>query len=182
MRSNDVQEDLADGIELGQIPPPSPDGSVQMPPMRPERPPHPRLCEFGPCRNYHTFEIQLDAADPHAERGPDGGLLEHARSFHTEVHHYCYPTAGVEMKLGSLPILKCNRYEPRAKDGSFVPVGDLFRFYTKEPEGVRYTSELAAWNQARAEELAAARQRELQAADDLAAMPTPSSTAKDPTP
>src|SRR5262245_21225174 len=112
MRSNDVQDELAEGFEPTALPPVSPDGGLELPPMReaPRQPP--RLCEAGPCRNYHTFKIQLDAQKPMAVGGQDGELEAPEATDHAETHHYCYPAVGIESKLGSLPVIQCNRWSP----------------------------------------------------------------------
>lgn len=111
-----VQDSLADGFEPGPLPPMGPDGAPEIPPLR-----HlpvleaPRLCEAGPCVNYHRFSMQLDAARPIADRLEEGGVLAGEAppaAFHSETQHYCYPSPGVEMELGSLPVLECNRWEP----------------------------------------------------------------------
>jgi hypothetical protein len=108
MRHNDAQESLADSVELATLPPIGADGHPQLAPNAPTPPEPPRLCEFGPCRNYHTFRIQLDAAQP---LDPEA----HGRVTHAERHHYCYPTPGVETNLGSLPVLECNRWVPTSR-------------------------------------------------------------------
>ena len=61
MRRNDVQDELQEGFEIGPLPAVGPDGAPDIPPLRDIPPPRPRLCEAGPCRNYHQFVIQLDA-------------------------------------------------------------------------------------------------------------------------
>lgn len=131
MRHNDAQESLQDGFEVGPLPNMGADGSPQLEPVRAAPPDSPRLCAAGPCRNYHTFQIQLDAQNP-----IDPG--KHGRVYHTEQHHYCYPTAGVETNLGSLPVLSCNRW---------VPITALFR--TKRRIRARFERELGDWRAAR---------------------------------
>lgn len=160
MRSNDIQDDLADGFEVAGVPPVGPDGALKMPPMRPSVPPPPRLCEQGPCVHYHQFTIQLDAEQARAAAvagpGPSHGALIGAggQGFHTETHHYCYPTPGVESRLGSLPIIKCNRWTPKGDDelADDAARGDGFLLSS---EGKRYLAEQAAWHAARAAEQAA---------------------------
>lgn len=114
MRSSDVRDDLADGIDAAPLPPMGPDGGPLLLPTRPAPPLPPRLCEAGPCARYHRLEIQMDAQNPMAEM-VDGKLVQHARVFHTTTHHYCYPDVGIETNLGSLPVLACNRWAPVKK-------------------------------------------------------------------
>lgn len=130
MRHIDTQESLQDGIETGPLPAMGPDGSPLLEPARDLPPDPPRLCAYGPCRNYHTFKIQLDAQNP-------ADVALHGRAFHTEQHHYCYPTVGVETNLGSLPVLECSRWTP--------PFA-LFR--TKRGLRSDFDRELAEWREA----------------------------------
>jgi hypothetical protein len=160
MRSNDIQDDLADGIELAQVPPVGPGGALKMPPMRPAVPPPPRLCEQGPCVHYHQFSIQLDAEQARAAAvaGPGdghGALVGRAgETFHVEVHHYCYPTSGVESRLGSLPIIQCNLWAPKGPAQRDMEATDGLK-YLESADGKRYLAEQAAWQAARAAEQAA---------------------------
>jgi hypothetical protein len=156
-----------------------PDGAPSLPPMRTIAPPRPRLCEAGPCRNYHRFEIQLEAANPRAQTVPvalpegtpgvqvvPGGTVYQApAAFHVDTHHYCYPTPGVEMALASLPVIQCNRWNPRWADGKGEDGADLGMFgnqgaFAHTPDGRRYRSEVMAWAVARDRELAEAREAE----------------------
>jgi hypothetical protein len=73
-----------------------------LPTLRATTPPHPRICEYGPCVHYHRFTTQVDAQQP-----ATGGS-----AVHFETHHYCYPTAGVETVLADMPVTECNRWEP----------------------------------------------------------------------
>lgn len=124
MRRIDAQSDLQDGIDPAPLPPIAPDGAPEIPELRPQVPPCPSLCQAGPCRHYHTFVTQADAANPMASVVPirlpegtpgarpvPGGTLYQAPAvYHEEQHHHCYPTSGVEMNLGAVPVLKCNRW------------------------------------------------------------------------
>ncbi len=105
-----------------------PHGSIAVPP--------PRLCEVGPCRHYHRMVVQLDAQDPMTQRGSDGSVIDHGRSFHVETHHYCYPEVGIETHLGA-SVLDCNRW---------IPVARLFRSARRLRAG--YEVELRAWKAA----------------------------------
>lgn len=170
MQSNDVQDELAAGFEPTALPPVAPDGGLELPPMKPPPRHPPRLCEQGPCRNYHVFKIQLDAQKPMATRDEQGRLLEHEAADHVETHHYCYPTVGIESKLGSLPVVSCNRWDPL----TFTEVNDQERRvegWLNSERGREYVAELDAYQaeQARIESSAAAAAAE--AAEDLAAMP-----------
>lgn len=140
MRSNDVRDDFQDGIDAAPMPAMAPDGGLAFTPARPISEPPPRLCEVGPCRHYHRLAVQMDAANPMSERHPDGSVVHHARLFHTQVSHYCYPDVGIETELGSLPVIECNRW---------VPIGRLRR-----PKALLrgYQRELAAWDDRRERE------------------------------
>ncbi len=118
MRSTTLADGMADGIDAAPMPAQAPDGGLAFEPARPKLPPPPRLCEAGPCRHYHRLAVQIDAANAMAEQREDGTVVHHARSFFTEVQHYCYPDVGIETVLGSMPVLECNRW---------VPVGRLRR-------------------------------------------------------
>jgi hypothetical protein len=134
MRSNDVRDDLQDGIDAAPMPAMAPDGGLAFTPARPIVEPPPRMCELGPCRHYHRLAVQMDAANPMSERRSDGSVVHHARLFHTQVSHYCYPDVGIETELGSLPVIECNRW---------VPIGRIRR-----PKALLrgYQRELAAWD------------------------------------
>lgn len=170
MVSNDVQDELAEGFEPSALPPVGPDGALELPPMqKPPRHP-PRLCEQGPCRNYHTFKIQLDAAKPLPVRREDGTMELPDAPDHEERHHYCYPSVGIESKLGSLPVIQCNRWSPLTA-GELAAEEQKISEWQGTAAGQAFLAELAAYNdeQARLEQEAADAATE--AADDLAAMP-----------
>ncbi len=162
MRRHDVQDELQEGFDLGRGPQIAPDGSLEVPLGRPPTPPRPRLCEAGPCRHYHRLEIQLDAEDPRARTVPialpgvpgaapvsGGSVYQAPATFHTEVHHYCYPAVGVEMVLGSLPVTQCNRWAPILELGRRDPAALKRETFLGTPAGRRYQAELAAWEAAR---------------------------------
>lgn len=114
MKTHDVQESLSEDFEPAQLAI-GPDGGMATHPPEPERAPPPRLCERGPCEHYHRFAIQMDVERGRgAEVLPGGKVVGQAppAPFHVQVHHYCYPTVGVEMKLGELPVLECNKWNP----------------------------------------------------------------------
>lgn len=106
MKSRRAADSLGDGFEPAALPAPGPDGLIDPSSLAVGPPPEapPRICEYGPCRRYHTFEIVMDAAKP--LDGSDPGPV------HVERQHYCYPTAGVETDLGNTPVVSCNRYAP----------------------------------------------------------------------
>lgn len=124
-------------------------------PSAPIPPPPPRLCEAGPCVNYHRFEIQLDVETAKAQTIEPGGKtsgLPDKMPFHVRVHHYCYPTVGVETELGSLPVLKCNLWRPVTSDDT-RDVERARNLFEISPEGQAYIAERAAWEAARAAEI-----------------------------
>lgn len=173
MRKVDVQDELQEGVEVAPLPPMGPDGGPILSPLRPVTPPRPRLCEAGPCQNYHRFEIQMDAAQPHTMRVPislppdtpgaqaaqDGTLYQPPPTFHVQVHHYCYPNVGVEMALGDLPVTDCNRWDPYTHGSPLIRRTEAF---LRSFGGERYQDEVRAWEAARQQE-----QREAQEVEDL---------------
>lgn len=177
MTKNDATQDLADGFEPGPLPPMGPDGGMTAgEPVKVSDPP-PRICEQGPCVHYHRFEILMDATKPiAAEVGEDGrprGIAPDVRH-HVEVHHYCYPTVGVETKLGSLPMLHCNFWEPKLK--AKQDALELTRAeYLESEDGKRYLGELAAWEERQQAEL----EREAAVAEDAAKVLAEAAAARD---
>lgn len=119
-------DDMADGIDLTRPVPMTQDGSPVLPPARSPLPPRPSLCTAGPCAHYHRLEIQVDAESPRGRRLPvvvaagtpgiqtagGGQTYTPPAAWHTQVSHYCYPDTGVEMTLGSTPVVACNRWRP----------------------------------------------------------------------
>lgn len=117
------------------------DGMLTFTPAVPFAEPPPRLCASGPCRHYHRMVVQLDAANPRPERR-GGVLVQHARTFHVQVSHYCYPDTGIETTLGDVPVLECNRWVPE--------IGLLRRLTGGEGRlRRRYERDLAAWHDAK---------------------------------
>lgn len=178
MKSVDVQDELAEGFEPTALPPVAPDGGLELPPLRaaPRHPP--RLCEQGPCVNYHQFKIELDSAKPIPMRDAAGKFTPQAEGrSHEETHHYCYPSPGIELKLGSLPIIHCNRWEPTS--ASDLRNNDVrIKGWLESPAGRTYVAELAAFRQEQdriALEEAVATD---EAAKDLASMPASSCDLK----
>lgn len=182
MKHLDVRDDLADGFEITKLPLPGPDGGLDLPPQRPPRRDPPRLCSAGPCKHYHRMVTQLDAQAPlalPARRARELGVLPDSMpGFHTEAHHYCYPTAGVETNLGETPVVSCSLYEP-------VHMVERRRIdaarsnFLQTPEGQEYAAELERWRAALAEDRALEAAAAAQAAADLANMPT---STPDPAP
>jgi hypothetical protein len=132
---------MADGFDASPAPAIGADGMPVMSASANKSDPPPRLCEAGPCRNYHAFKIQLDA-----ERPLSGGEV-----FHTEAHHYCYPAVGIETRLGSLPVLQCSRWSPLTAD----ELRDHARVeddYWSTHEGKKHKEVLEAWMAGRREE------------------------------
>ena len=168
-KRRDVREGLADGFEPAPGPRVGPDGRLMFEPMPKERPPHPRLCDAGPCLHYHRLVTQVDAADPHPQLLPDRlpsdtpGVFEvqgkqfykPPRSFHTEVHHYCYPTPGVESELGSVPVIECNLWRPRTELDDMLDRTAREKFEASE-RGIAFRQSVADWEAGRGDELAEA--------------------------
>jgi hypothetical protein len=169
MNSRDVQDEQAETFEVGPPPP--------IAPQRPIPVPYPRLCEAGPCRNYHRLEVQLEAQDPGPVRVPptarvhlpvvgaqilpDGTTVyQPPARFHTEVHHSCYPTVGIELVLGPAPVLECNRWTPYHDMRGPDPWGRDRERFLQSPEGLAYTSEVQRWRAAL--ERAAAAEKEIE--------------------
>lgn len=151
MRSHDIPGKLAEGFEGAPLHI-SPDGGIAMSPEARELPPPPRICEQGPCRNYHRFTHQLDAEQPiggDVEQGELHGKVTGdpgPKLFYKKTHHYCYPTAGIELELGEMPMLECNRWDPiQYEDAALRERRDAFY---RSPEGRRYREELAEWRAA----------------------------------
>lgn len=158
MQHNNVQDDLQDGFEPGQLPPVGPDGALELTPPRKMTSPPPRLCEAGPCVNYHRFEIQLDVTRPIAARVEPGGKLSGEAPpmpFHVRTFHYCYPTPGVETDLGELPVLSCNKWMPVDPQMRELDDGMRAEFLATDA-GQQYQTALDAWiaNQQDAENVA----------------------------
>lgn len=175
MKTQDPHSELQDGFELAPPPPIGPDGAPLIPPQHADAPPRPSLCHAGPCVHYHRLVTQVDAENPRAVRLPialpvgtpgaeqtqQGSVYRAPVAFHVEVHHYCYPDVGIEMPLGSLPVVECNRWHP-----SHSGVGDAaYRQEARERfgaslEGREYRDKVTAWEDARAVEAAEAAEAE----------------------
>ncbi len=165
MRTVTPQDDLQDGIEPAATPPVAADGGLEFTGMPRLLPPRPRLCQAGPCKNYHRFSIQMDAATPHtrklpivlpegtpgAQPVPGGTVYTSPAGFHVQVSHYCYPTSGVEMILGDLPVTECNRWAPLGGDGKEISAEE----FLCSPDGFIFADRVRSWDQARAAEVAA---------------------------
>lgn len=181
MKKVDVQAGLQEGFE------PSPvtlaaDGMPVLPPIRAPLPPRPRLCEAGPCQNYHRLEIQLEATDPRpelvrirldkpmpgAQSTPQGTVYQAPAAFHTEVHHYCYPTTGIEMELGAMPVVHCNRWDPLSQAGELQQAMAVTAFWQSRA-GEEYRSAVQAWDRARDQESREAAEIEQLIADSVRA-------------
>lgn len=156
-RSTDVRDELAEGFEPSPLPPVGPDGALELPKLRVFREPPPRLCEAGPCHHYHRFEIQLDAQAPQGARLLEGGKIEPLHdaagevvampgALHTEVHHYCYPDAGVETILGDLPVTSCNRWNPKLP-AELETERCIIEAFMRSRAGQAYQAELDAWDE-----------------------------------
>lgn len=165
MRRIDPGSDLQDGIEPAPPPNRNLDGTAIIPPARSEVPPRPTLCQAGPCRNYHRFATQVDAANPRAVRlpiapnGSPNGVYQAPAVFHVEVHHYCYPTVGIETNLGALPVTECNRWDPLSSSGADQMRARISEFMDTM-EGRAHAQSIADWERARSAELEEAREAE----------------------
>lgn len=181
MKTQDPHQELQDGFELAPPPPIGPDGTPQIPPQRAGPPARPSLCQAGPCRRYHRLVVQVDAEQPGAVRlpivlpegtpgaqqTPQGTVYRAPAAFHVQTHHYCYPDTGIEMPLGALPVVECNRWDP---SGVFrdsygheldAPTREerIHLFWQGEP-GAKYRAQVAAWEDDRAVEQAEAAEAE----------------------
>lgn len=116
-------ETLAEGWEPAPPPVLASDGMPQFAALRHPLPPRPSLCQRGPCIHYHSLTVQVDAESPRAKpvpirlpagpgvrAAPQGSVYQAPASFHTREEHYCYPTAGIEIDLGAMPVVRCSRY------------------------------------------------------------------------
>jgi hypothetical protein len=129
------------GWEPAVLPARGPDGMIPAPP--PSKLPviePPRLCEAGPCRHYHRVESLLDA------QGPMDGSGDPA---HTQVTRACYPAVGIELELSETPVLRCSRWEPDNEQARLDGLRDQF---LKSPNGKQYAAQLAAFEEAVAEQ------------------------------
>lgn len=113
MRSKDVRHSLTDHFEPATFAA-GPDGAIAPPVKLPVLQPL-SLCEQGPCVNYHRFALPFEAERAMGASIEPGGKIvgdpgPHPR--YVETHHYCYPTPGVEMDLGGMAVLSCNRWDP----------------------------------------------------------------------
>ncbi len=143
MKTKSVPDSLAEGFEPSPLPPVGPDGSLMIPTPLARAPVAPRLCELGPCRNYHRLESQ---AQGHSFADGTEGL-------HVQVSHSCYPSVGIEVELGDIPVLRCNRWAPAdLRDPAFTNVARIRQTALASPAGGRFTHDLRRWEDARAEQ------------------------------
>lgn len=128
MRTLDPHDELKEGWEPAQVPPMGPGSGAFPAPEVPLIPPRPSLCHAG-CAHYHRLVMQTDAAEPtpveimatlpresrFARPGPAGRTIVRSLPvIHHEIAHYCYPSSGIEIVLGSKPVVECNRYQRQA--------------------------------------------------------------------
>jgi hypothetical protein len=184
MRTQDPNQDLQDGVDL--------DAKPRLEPMRAPSTPYPRLCEAGPCQNYHRMEFQADAESPRTVRTsadlsprtrgvqpvPDGTAYLPPPTFYVQVNHYCYPSPGIEMPLGALPVIRCNRWDPipplaahahglRPETTAAAPIKDRREIFLESTHGVLYREQVAAWERQQAQETSEAEEAELLIAQSL---------------
>lgn len=182
MRHRDVQDELQEGFEVSPLPPMAPDGAPVLAPLVSRPPPRPSLCQAGPCVNYHQFAVQLDAEDPmpvtvpgnlpesaYTQRVATGTVYHAPRACHEQIHHYCYPTAGVEMRLGDMPVTACNRWVPISElvrwkqtlpEGDYSARERVRTSFLGSPDGKEYQAAVKAWEDAREAEQQQATQME----------------------
>jgi len=145
VRRNDVTDSLQEGFEPSPLPPIGPDGAVSIQPLKRLPVAGPRLCEAGPCVHYHRFSTQVDAARPIGDKlGENGQVLGEAPDapIHVQVHHYCYPTVGIETELGSLPVVECNLWEPEPASEKAARARSEAAYF-ETADGQRFLRELA---------------------------------------
>lgn len=153
MKHVDATDDLVDDFEPAKVAL-GPDGAPDTGAFRPGDEPPPRLCEAGPCIHYHRFGIQMDAARPIAARVEPGGKLSGEAPpmpFYTRIHHYCYPTVGVETKLGDMPVIECNRWKPISEADREEAELDIAAFMDSD-KGKDFFARLEAWKAEKAKE------------------------------
>jgi len=190
MKTQDPHSELQDGFEVAPLPPIGPDGAPLIPPQRVGPPARPSLCQAGPCRRYHKLVVQVDAATPGAVRlpialphgtpgaqeTPQGTVYRAPAAFHVQTHHYCYPDTGIEMPLGALPVVECNRWDPigapSAREDWLDPARWLQTTLESSASGRKYLADLAFWEQARACEQSDAVEAERLIAQSMAETPT----------
>ena len=161
MKTLRPNEALADGWEPSPAPHVGPDGLAVGPTSVESVPPYPSLCEAGPCRHFHRFEIQVEATSPLAQQVsvelPDGPRVESTPGgkvyrplpvFHTRVERYCYPDTGIELELGSASMVKCNRFSPRTQPARVRNAADQ----TGRSRWDLYLDKVKAWKADRARE------------------------------
>lgn len=163
MKTLDPRSDLQDGFEPAPAPPIGPDGAPIIAAQQADPPARPSLCLAGPCRNYHQLVTQVDAANPSAVRLPvvlpDGtpgaevtlhGTLYRAPAvFHVQTNHYCYPNVGIEIDLGSVPVVECSRWSPLLAT-EWQPRETDRAVFRASPAGVAFQRQLDDWARARA--------------------------------
>lgn len=166
MKTKDLQDDITESFEVSKLPPIGPDGSLGLEPQRSVPDPRPRLCEAGPCEHYHRLRVQVDAEAPRAMKLPfrlpvipegaravdDGMLYRPPPSFHTQLHHTCYPTPGIEIDIGPEPIVECSRWRPGSPTAQ-IKQQELF---LRSPAGIEYRKQVDAWEARQADQESAA--------------------------
>jgi predicted Zn-ribbon and HTH transcriptional regulator len=135
--------------------------------------------------------VQVDAANPGAVRVPialpegtpgaeltaDGTVYRAPAAFHVQTHHYCYPDTGIEMPLGALPVVECNRWDPDIDVDGFWPEDGIRpasrrNAFLASPAGLTYRDAVACWEEARAAEQTEAAEAERLIARSMDETPT----------
>lgn len=158
MRTLDPHDELKEGWEPSQVPPMGPGAGAFPAPEVPLLPPRPSLCHAG-CAHYHRLVMQTDAAEPtpveimatlpresrFARPGPAGRTIVRSLPvIHHEIAHYCYPSAGIEIVLGSKPVVECNRYQ-RLAGRDFIRPAPNARPELDWPDG--YVEAVKEWEE-----------------------------------
>jgi DNA-directed RNA polymerase subunit RPC12/RpoP len=119
--------------------------------------------------------VQLRIALPQGAQGaqetPQGTVYRAPAAFHVQTHHYCYPDTGIEIPLGALPVVECNRWEPQLPTTNRIADQTQLRFWDSAA-GQRFRADVADWEVARATEQSEAAEAERLIAQSMAETPT----------
>lgn len=160
------------GFEPIVLPPRGPDGLIPSGPPRRSLPVlHPSLCEAGPCRNFHRIASVLDAQEPIAIPGVQGG-----GPVRRQVTRACYPTPGIEIELGEEPVLQCSRWEP---DGEQERLDGIRSRYMRSAPGKAFAEQVAKFEESAASEASGKRASEFEADAEALVAETSKNTAID---
>jgi hypothetical protein len=114
--------------------------------------------------------VRLPIALPDGVLGAQGATYRAPPAFHVQTHHYCYPDVGIEMPLGALPVVECNRWDPESPSSDRgIPVARAD--FQRSAAGVAYREAVAVWEGQRAFEAAEAEKAERLIAESMATAP-----------